>query len=216
MLCLGQPLAPHRPATWVAVVPVKPLPAAKTRLRGAVPEAVHPDLVLAMARDTVAAVLACRVVARVVVVCDDPLVRDELARIGATCRPDTPAAGLNAAVTFGAQAVAGPVVALTADLPAMRPCDLESALAAAAQAGGRAFVPDLEGSGTVLLAAPAGVPLTPHFGPGSAMAHLRSGAVRLDGTWPSLRRDVDTAADLDAAAQLGLGPHTGQVLLQVA
>ncbi|WP_432836056.1 2-phospho-L-lactate guanylyltransferase [Dactylosporangium sp. CA-092794] len=282
MHCHGQsttqPPAPQRSATWVAVVPVKPLRAAKTRLRGAVPEAVHPDLVLAMARDTVAAALACRAVARVVVVCDDPAVCAELTALGAVCLPDAPAAGLNAALSYGAQAAqhavgerstfnghpadsppradarsdradtaassandpqahrpeaaradARPdhgaqrpgtervgVVALTADLPAMRPCDLESALVAAARTGRRAFVPDLEGTGTVLLAAPAGEPLAPHFGPGSAAAHLRSGAVRLDGAWPSLRRDVDTAADLDAAARLGLGTHTGQVLCAVA
>lgn len=209
-------------STWVAVVPVKPLGVAKTRLRGAVPSPTHPGLVLAMARDTVEAALACPAVARVVAVCDDPLVRAGLTAAGATCLPDTPAAGLNAALTFGAQAAGGaPVVALTADLPAMRPADLAAALAEAAALadvagaaglGRRAFVPDLEGSGTVLLAAPAGVALDPHFGPGSAAAHLRSGAVRLDGAWPSLRRDVDTAADLDAAADLGLGPHTGEIL----
>ncbi|MEU0552925.1 2-phospho-L-lactate guanylyltransferase [Dactylosporangium sp. NPDC006015] len=200
-------------STWVAVVPVKPLGAAKTRLRGAVPRPAHPGLVLAMARDTVAAALACPSVAGVVAVCDDPLVRAELVADGATCLPDTPAAGLNAALAFGARAAGGaPVVALTADLPAMRPADLAVALAAAEALGRRAFVPDLEGSGTVLLAAPAGVALDPHFGPGSAAAHLRSGAVRLDGDWPSLRRDVDTAADLDAATGLGLGPHTGEIL----
>ena len=200
-------------STWVAVVPVKPLSTAKTRLRGAVPQPSHRGLVLAMARDTVAAVLACPAVDTLVAVCDDPLVRAALVADGATCLPDTPAAGLNAALTFGARAAAGaPVVALTADLPAMRPADLAVVLAEAARLGRRAFVPDLEGSGTVLLAAPAGVPLDPHFGPGSAAAHLRSGAVRLDGDWPSLRRDVDTAADLDAAAGLGLGTHTGEAL----
>nr|BFE62823.1 2-phospho-L-lactate guanylyltransferase [Dactylosporangium thailandense] len=297
MHCHGQSTtqltAPERAAAWVAVVPVKPLRAAKTRLRGAVPEAVHPDLVLAMARDTVAAALACRAVARVVVICDDPAVCAELTELGAFCLPDAPAAGLNAALAYGAQAAGQPgparvradaqtgrpepgargdrlpearqpgidaagrsgggsdgrsgggsdgrsgggsdgrsgggsddaedvsgrglgVVALTADLPAMRPDDLEAALVAAARAGRRAFVPDLEGTGTVLLAAPAGEALAPQFGPGSAVAHLRSGAIRLDGAWPSLRRDVDTAADLDAASRLGLGTHTGQVLCTVA
>ncbi|GAA2334429.1 hypothetical protein GCM10010170_013950 [Dactylosporangium salmoneum] len=301
-----QPKVADRPAAWVAVVPVKPLQAAKTRLRGAVPEDVHPDLVLAMARDTVAAALSCRAVARVVVICDDPAICEELTVLGALCLPDAPAAGLNAALTYGAETArqvfepgpraaatscpdaAGPqvappargdaahpeptyaarparedaaahtpptdlapvetgraeaastapspgagtgrpdagtergclaglgVVALTADLPAMRPKDLESALVAAAGTGHRAFVPDLEGTGTVLLAAPAGEALLPHFGPGSAAAHARSGATRLDGDWPSLRRDVDTAADLDAAARLGLGTHTGQVLCTVA
>ncbi|GAA0721625.1 2-phospho-L-lactate guanylyltransferase [Dactylosporangium roseum] len=216
MLSHGRSTAPDTPVTWVAVVPVKPLPTAKTRLRGAVPEATHPDLVLAMARDTVAAALACGVVAGVVAVCDDRAVRAELARLGANCLPDAPAAGLNAAFAFGARGAAGPVAALTADLPALRPADLESALVAAVRAGGRAFVPDLEGTGTVLLTAPSGAALAPRFGPGSAAAHLRSGAAKLDGRWPSLRRDVDTAADLDAAARLGLGTHTGQVLCTVA
>jgi 2-phospho-L-lactate guanylyltransferase (CobY/MobA/RfbA family) len=347
MRCHGQstpqPTATERSAAWIAVVPVKPLRAAKSRLRGAVPEAVHRDLVLAMARDTVAAVLACRAVARVVVICDDPAVCEELTALGALCLPDVPAAGLNAALSYGAQAAhrlaapgprpdappsdaadapdrtpnradaqdreqerghrtaatpesadaqdreqergyrtaatpesadaqdreqergyrtaatpestdardeeqergdppntgsaragaqdtglwraearggavlnGAPVVALTADLPAMRAEDLESALVAAALAGRRAFVPDLEGTGTVLLASPSGEALAPHFGPGSAAAHLRSGAVLLDGAWPSLRRDVDTAADLDAAVRLGLGAHTGQVLCAVA
>jgi len=50
--------------------------------------------------------------------------------------------------------------------------------------------------------------LRPHFGPGSAEAHLRSGARPLAGTWPGLVRDVDTAADLRAALALGLGPGT--------
>src|SRR5215212_4690136 len=43
---------------WTAVIPVKRLSAAKSRLRGAVPDAHHQDLTLAMMRDTAAAVLA--------------------------------------------------------------------------------------------------------------------------------------------------------------
>src|SRR6266545_7116206 len=90
------------PARWLAVVPIKPLTAAKTRLRGAVPDAVHAELVLAMAQDTVAAALACDAVTVVRVVCDDPAVREALAALGAECVPDRPGAGLNAAVAFGA------------------------------------------------------------------------------------------------------------------
>jgi 2-phospho-L-lactate guanylyltransferase len=69
-------------------------------------------------------------------------------------------------------------------------------------------VADAPGTGTVLLTAPPGVPLDPRFGVGSAAAHRASGAVPLTGPWPSLRRDVDTAADLADAARLGLGPAT--------
>src|SRR3981189_830485 len=93
------------PARWLAVVPVKPLPVAKTRLRGAVPETAHPDLVLAMAQDTVAAALAGPGVAGVLVVGDAPTVREALAALGAECVPDSPNAGLNAALTYGSEQV---------------------------------------------------------------------------------------------------------------
>ena len=96
---------------------------------------------------------------------------------------------------------------LSADLPALRPAELTAALAAAA-AHARSFVPDAAGGGTTLLAAAPGVPADPRYGAGSAAAHRASGAVPLTGDWPSLRRDVDTAADLLAAAALGLGPAT--------
>src|SRR4051794_30900093 len=96
----------------LAVIPVKPLRVAKSRLRGAVPDAVHSALVLAMARDTVAAVLACPLVERVLVVSDDPRVRDAVTTLGAQCVPDEPDAGLNAAITHGARGATGPVAVL--------------------------------------------------------------------------------------------------------
>jgi 2-phospho-L-lactate guanylyltransferase len=124
--------------------------------------------------------------------------------------------GLNRAVGHGAGQLAGAgrwLAALAADLPALRPDELARALRAAAHprpgsGPRRGFVPDAGGTGTTLLAAPPGVPLAPRFGPGSAARHAASGARRLDGDWPSLRRDVDTAADLAAAERLGLGPST--------
>ena len=59
-------------ADWTAVIPVKRLSAAKSRLRGAVPAARHADLALAMVRDTVTSVLAGAAVAELLVVTDDP------------------------------------------------------------------------------------------------------------------------------------------------
>lgn len=189
---------------WTVVVPVKRLARAKSRLRGARPPAEHAELVLAMARSTVAAALSCPGVS-VVVVTSDPDVRSFLAG-GPTpfggIFVDDPGGGLNAALRRAAE-LAPPsqgVAALTADVPALRPAELSAALALCST---RSFVPDLAGTGTVLLAAPPGVPLDPHFGPGSAAAHAASGAVRLDGDWPTLRRDVDTAGDLAAVRALG-------------
>ncbi|SCL21141.1 2-phospho-L-lactate guanylyltransferase [Micromonospora rhizosphaerae] len=198
--------------TWSVVVPVKRLPAAKSRLRGALPAVPHEELALALVADTVRAVLACAAVAEVLVVTDDARAAAELGRTGARVVPDAPDAGLNAAFRHGAAAAGrhARVAGLTADLPALRPAELAAALRAASAGppGVRRFVADAPGSGTVLLTAPAGVPLDPRFGVASAAAHAASGALPLGGDWPTLRRDVDTAEDLATAARLGLGPRT--------
>jgi 2-phospho-L-lactate/phosphoenolpyruvate guanylyltransferase len=197
--------------TWGVVLPVKRLAAAKSRLRGALTGVPHERLALALAQDTVAAALASAEVAEVLAVTDDPVVGRALAALGARVVADVPGGGLNAAFAYGAGLLAHrPVAALAADLPALCPADLSEALRKAAGPD-RHFVADAPGTGTVLLTAPAGARLDPRFGPGSAAAHRRSGAVPLDGTWPTLRRDVDTAADLDAAVRLGLGPHSAEV-----
>ncbi|MDG4759630.1 NTP transferase domain-containing protein [Micromonospora sp. WMMD710] len=223
---------------WAVVVPVKRLAAAKSRLRGALPGVPHEELALALAADTLRAVLACPAVAEVRVVTDDARVAAVARATGARVLADEPDSGLNAAFRHGAAAgPAGWVAGLTADLPALRPAELAAALLAAekpaaespgpllaaespgpllaAQTGRdgvRRFVPDAPGGGTVLLTAAPGVALDPRFGVGSAAAHAASGALPLTGDWPSLRRDVDTAADLSAAARLGLGPRTAALL----
>jgi 2-phospho-L-lactate guanylyltransferase len=197
---------------WTAVIPVKRMSAAKSRLRGAVPDPRHEELALAMVRDTVAAVLACGAIADLLVVTDDPGAAAAVTELGARTVADEPGAGLNAAMRLGADVAAGlgrPRVVLTGDLPALRPAELGRALSAVA---GRSFVPDAAGTGTVLLAAPAGVALDPRFGAGSAAGHAASGARRLSGDWPGLRQDVDTAADLAAVLALGAGEHTCALL----
>ncbi|MEV4499020.1 2-phospho-L-lactate guanylyltransferase [Micromonospora arborensis] len=200
---------------WAVVVPVKHLAAAKSRLRGALPGVPHEELALALAADTLRAVLACPAVAEALVVTDDARVAAAARAAGARVLPDGPDAGLNAAFRHGATGTsAGWVAGLTADLPALRPTELAGALLAAqnGRPAVRRFVPDAPGSGTTLLTAPPGVPLDPRFGVGSAVAHAASGALPLSGDWPSLRRDVDTPADLTAAARLGLGPRTAALV----
>jgi 2-phospho-L-lactate guanylyltransferase len=201
---------------WALVVPVKRLSGAKSRLRGAVPGVPHERLALALAQDTVAAAVACPAVAEVLVITPDQDASAALAALGALVEPEpasastAPDAGLNAAVAHGlAHAAAGGrrVAVLTADLPALRADDLAAALAQAADAG-PAYVADAAGTGTTLLVAPADGRLEPRFGPGSARAHEATGARPLSGPLPTLRRDVDTPADLAAARALGLGRHT--------
>ncbi|WP_326596352.1 2-phospho-L-lactate guanylyltransferase [Streptomyces sp. NBC_01803] len=202
-----------RDTGWSLIVPLKPLPLAKSRLAPVAGDTLRPSLALAFAEDTVAAALACAAVRDVAVVTDDPLAGRRLALLGARIVPDTPGRGLNAALSYGADAVraAAPgaaVAALNADLPALRPAELARVLAAAA-ACSRSFLADAAGIGTTLLTAAAGTALAPAFGGPSRERHLASGAVELAPTGvDSVRRDVDTGEDLWAALALGVGPRT--------
>lgn len=205
------------------VVPVKQLGVAKSRLRGAADRGVgasgaHSRLALALALDTIDAALASGRVRRLLVVSSDAVVAAQLAAGGVDVVPDPPLGGLNAAYAHGASLLRGrdrgcAVGALQADLPALRPDELDAAITSGLTApGGRAFCADADGTGTTFLLALAGHDLDPHFGVGSAERHRASGAVPLSGAWPGLRQDVDTPADLDRAAALGLGQHTRAVL----
>jgi 2-phospho-L-lactate/phosphoenolpyruvate guanylyltransferase len=208
-------MTPDVPVTWCVVIPVKVLAQAKSRLTGlAAPD--RAELVLAMAADTVAAAVAAPGVAAVFVVTDDPAVRAEAAALEALVLPDAPAAGLNEALSFAAAQARDRwpqrgVAALAADLPALRAAELAAALTAATT--GRAFVPDAEGTGTTLYAAPPGTSFEPLFGRNSRSRHRAAGLTELDlPGLRGLRRDVDTAADLRLAAEIGLGQRTGAVL----
>ncbi|MER7797053.1 2-phospho-L-lactate guanylyltransferase [Microbacterium sp. NPDC096154] len=174
------------------------------------------ELATAIALDTIQAVCRSAHVSEVVVVTSDEDVAGELARFPARGRPRVvpdPGAGLNAAVTAGLDAVAaGRRGALLGDLPALDPIDLDVALELATRHA-RAFVPDAEGTGTTLITAGAGAALEPAFGAGSRSRHAAAGFALLDlPATSTLRRDVDTADQLRAAAGLGLGPRTSALV----
>ncbi|WP_067544845.1 2-phospho-L-lactate guanylyltransferase [Nocardia crassostreae] len=214
--------ATHRPSVH-AVIAVKSLGQAKSRLS----DRLHPHdrsrLVLAMLADTVTAAVATHGIASVTVVTPDPAVTDVVSELGAHVHPephDHPTGGLNAALSAAAAAVrlrhgAVDLLALQADLPALRPHELSDMLAAAPHR--RSVVADHEGSGTVaLLVCDGSAPLDPLFGPDSARRHIAAGAVELLGAWPGLRQDVDTAADLERAEALGVGEATGTLLREIS
>jgi 2-phospho-L-lactate guanylyltransferase len=207
------------PFTWAVVVPVKLLARAKSRIAPlAGPR--RAELALAMAFDTVSAVVAAPGVGQVIVVTDDPVAAGELSAAGAAIVPDEPRDGLNAALVYGAASAdrrwpASGTAALSADLPALRPEEIGTALRAAA-AWPEAFVPDLQGSGTTLYTAAPGAAFRPRFGVESRRRHADGGAAEL--LLPGiagLRRDVDTPEDLRAAARLGLGPRTSALAAEL-
>ena len=60
---------------------------------------------------------------------------------------------------------------------------------------------------------PGAVWTAPAFGIDSAAAHVAAGVTDISGeVGLDLRSDVDTAADLDAAIELGVGAHTSRLL----
>lgn len=200
------------PFTWTVVIPVKVLAHAKSRL-AVLAGPRRAEMALAFACDTVSAVLAVPIVARVVVVTADSVVRRELSELGAAVVQDT-TTSLNDALQLGASGFSSGVVGLTADLPALRPGELARALGHIRR--GPAFVPDADDVGTTLYAAPPGAPFRPMYGGRSRDRHARNGAteLRLDDI-PGLRRDVDTPENLLAAVALGVGPRTAPVAAEL-
>ena len=215
-----------RQDSWTVVLPVKGGPAAKSRLgglasHGRLDVATTTALALAMAIDCVEAVLRTPDVGSVLVVTGDPDVGRSARELGAVVvhQPDEDP-GLAAAVKRGVAAASrGPTAVLLADLPSLRPDDLQAALSAARDAcsngAGWVFVPDARGDGTVALAALDAAALRPSFGPGSAAAHAAAGARSLALDLPRLRQDVDTLEDLRHAVRLVVGPRTARTLAGV-
>jgi 2-phospho-L-lactate guanylyltransferase len=191
---------------WSFVLPIKGA-IGKSRLD--VPDAsARARLAVAFALDALDAVLATPSVGRVIVVTADQELATRLAaRVELVADPRH---GLNAAIRAGLAVLdaAAPAGVLLADLPALRPEELDAALVAAA-GHPLALVPDAAGTGSTLATALRADALVPRFGEGSRVAHEHAGHVVLPVPATSgLRRDVDSLADLDAARSLGLGRHT--------
>jgi 2-phospho-L-lactate/phosphoenolpyruvate guanylyltransferase len=198
---------------WAVIIPVKPASVGKSRLE--LPGVDRGILARAIALDTIAAAAASEAVAQVFVVTDDgALVTLAFGIPGLRFVPEGDARGIDAAIAVGADAAGErmPRAALLGDLPALRPSDLTAALLAAG-AVDRAAVADAEETGTTLVTAGSGIPLLSSFGEGSFARHLDLGCVPLEiAATSTLRRDVDTAAQLEVAAALGVGVHTARVL----
>lgn len=196
--------------SWSAVVPVKGLAQAKSRL-GTLSIG---GLALAFAQDTISALLATDDVGQVIVATSDPIVSTWSRDMGAKTFDDSAHAGLNPATRAAADIAIGSegLVIVLADLPCLTPGAMREVLAAAAGSD-RSFVADAEGSGTTMWLAQRGVAVDPRFGADSRAAHLASGCTDLvlrhgEDAWPRARRDVDTEDDLRAALELGVGPAT--------
>lgn len=203
------------------LIPVKTLAHAKGRLAPELQPIQRRLLAIAMLEDVLDAVAATAGLARPVVVSPDREVWRRAAALGCRVVEEQPPADgdggdVNAALRLAAATVAdaelaGGLLVVAADLPLADADSLGRVRDALAQAP-VVVVPSHDGHGTSVLgwADPAG--FSPAFGPDSAARHLSiDGAVTVDA--PRLALDVDTVADLRAAAaRVDPGSVTGRRL----
>lgn len=211
----------HDPAAgWCLVIPVKRLEMAKTRLDGDL-GGHRTAFALAFAADTISVARHTPGAAEVIVVTDDQTVAQTARQLGALVVPDRPDAGLNPALLWGARVAAqcrpgAPVGALSADLPALRADELAVVLRSGAGTDPpwrTTVVADAAGLGTTVYLSATAAEFSPAFGAHSLRAHVQGGAREfVEADVPSVRRDVDTIADLRAALELGVGRHTAAVV----
>lgn len=210
--------------TW-ALVPIRGLETAKTRLGGNLDAEERRDLVVDMLRRTLVATRDARLVVGTIVVTMDPaaagIARDHRA-VGLVER----APGLNGAISAARSVAvargATAVVVLPADLPGISAVVVDALVEAAADgiAAGRnvppatglvALVTDQHGTGTnALLMSPPNV-IDPQFGVASRDLHraaaIRAGVAFVELGGP-LALDVDTPDDL-VVAEAALGAIRG-------
>ncbi len=205
---MAEPPPANFERTW-AVVPIRGLSTAKTRLGPDLDPAARRQLVEVMLRRTLVATRAAAAIAGTIVVTKDP----EVAGLAQSHRaiglvehaPDLNAAivaGRSLAIARGATAVH----VLPADLPAVSPAAIdELVIRAAARESAHglvALVTDRHGRGTnALLVSPPAI-VDPAFGEDSREAH-RAAAGSVGAAWLELggrlALDVDTPADLAVA-----------------
>lgn len=194
-----------------AIVPMKPLDSAKSRLARSLSPDRRAVLTLAMLAHVLQTAGEAEGVAEVSVIGGDEAVRRVCDRLGVSWTPESnPHPNLNRALgeAFNASARDGLDAAffLPADLPGLGAADVAALVTAwggPSRSGEGRFViaPDRAGEGTNALVIPAGVAFEPELGPGSFERHLAQ-AARL-GLPPSVCRsvglldDVDTPDDLD-------------------
>jgi 2-phospho-L-lactate guanylyltransferase len=194
------------PGATFAIVPVKGLDLAKSRLSVRLDKAARRRLVLAMLEDVLSALRGCPSVARTIVVTPDQDVAKAAAGLGAEPLVEEASGDLNGAINLAvahASAIgAARVLVVPADVPLATPREFATLLATAERTGADvALTPSHDGSGTnALVLTPPGV-MAPSFGLNSCQRHLtaaRSGSLaRRVVELAGLGFDVDEPGDLD-------------------
>jgi 2-phospho-L-lactate/phosphoenolpyruvate guanylyltransferase len=200
------------PTSATAIVPLRT--GGKTRLSSALGEPERAALAGAMLAD-VAAALTGAGVGRVIVAAEGPAAIAAAETLRLEVVRDAPGGGgLDRALEHAARVIAPdtPLLVVAADLPRLRPLDVQRLLGAPAPI---VVAPTADGGTGGLLRNPAGLMATA-YGPDSARRHLglareagqRAATVRTTG----FDHDVDTVADLLALREAEAGPATASLL----
>jgi 2-phospho-L-lactate guanylyltransferase len=170
----------------VAVIPVKALDHAKSRLAGALSPDERRELALSLLARVVGACQEAGL--EVCVVSPDPRAREAAGALGASALDDG-GSDLSGAVRLGLAVHAGAeaVVAIAADLPLVTADDVRELLELARPL---AVAAATDGTTNAVAARPPSA-LVPSYGPGSAARHGGLIVRR-----PRLEKDIDTPADL--------------------
>ena len=203
-----------------ALVPVKRLAAAKSRLFALLEPEQREAFTLAMLRDVVESLLATPSLERTTVVTPDDVVARAAREQGADAlvRDD---AGLNAALAAGARALElapnEPLLIVLGDVAGALPADVEALFDAlgyqhAQHTAAVVLAPSSDGGTSALLRAPHDA-IPPCFGPDSAKCHREAAAKRgvafRELALPSLAVDLDTPLDIERFLQTAAGgAHT--------
>lgn len=189
-----------------AVVPVKELAGAKSRLASMLRPELRQALMLAMLEDVLAALTLARGLAGIVAVTVDPTARRVAKQYGARIFETGARDGHTGAVTTAAQVLVEEgcrgMLALPGDIPLVTAAEIGRLIEA--HRPGRAFTiapsRDERGSNAILCSPPDAVPL--RFGEDSFFPHLAAArACGIDATvlrLPGIALDIDTPEDLAA------------------
>ena len=191
----------HRRAT--VVILAKDSRSAKTRLQ--LPRDGARQVALHLASATVRAALAAEHVGDVLVVTGDPGIALDALGAGADVLVEPRPLGMNRAAELGRRQAllrtpGSPLATMVADLPHVRPDDIDLVVLELRETGRPLFVADRLGSGTTLLIHGADDAPGFGFGPRSAVMHARLGYQESLAAPSGLRTDLDSREDLGRLA----------------
>jgi 2-phospho-L-lactate guanylyltransferase len=190
---------PRESATKIwAVVPVKPLQQAKSRLKPVLRVRARARLARSFLAHTLDVLQSVDGIADIVVVSRDPMVHTQARARGVMPLAETESR-LNTAIAqacayVAAQGASGALIVPT-DLPLLAPADVEAIVAMALESECVVIAPDRRDEGTNALLLKSPQALQPAFGPGSFQAHQTQAAAR--GLPVHLYRSPTIALDID-------------------